>query len=108
MTTRIGWKLKGMGIEEIRHAESLTERILFVGGTPVSKPDAEINKKEDIPAMPKMDMALGRQAARQGRCVAFKGRNREVADVMQRTGVAWRHRSPPSPFVSACPTSLFP
>ena len=59
---KLAERLKSVGIQEMRHAESLAERILFLGGTPVSKPDGEIIKKEEIPAMLKTDIGLEQQA----------------------------------------------
>ena len=54
--------MKDIGIQEMKHAEALAERILFLKGTPTSKPDAVAKKGEDIPAMLATDMALETQA----------------------------------------------
>jgi len=54
--------MKKVGIEEMKHAEYLAERILFLGGVPTSKPDAVAKKGEDIAAMLKTDGALERKA----------------------------------------------
>ena len=54
--------MKDIGIQEMKHAEALAERILFLKGTPTSKPDAVAKKGEDIPAMLGTDMALETQA----------------------------------------------
>jgi len=54
--------LKDIGIQEMKHAEDLAERILFLKGTPTSKPDAVAKKGEDIPAMLATDIALETQA----------------------------------------------
>ena len=50
--------LKKTGIEEMKHAEKLAERILFLGGTPTSKPDGEIKKGQEIAKMPATDIGL--------------------------------------------------
>jgi len=42
---------KKIGIEEMKHAEALAERILFLNGTPTTKPDAKIQKGQEIPEM---------------------------------------------------------
>jgi len=55
---KLGAKLKEIGIEEMKHAEALAERILFLGGEPTSKPDATAKKGQDIPAMLKTDIGL--------------------------------------------------
>ncbi len=50
--------LKKIAIEEMKHAKKLAERILFLNGTPTSKPDAEIKKGQEIAAMPATDIGL--------------------------------------------------
>jgi bacterioferritin len=55
---KLAGKLKEVGIEEMKHAEALAERILFLGGVPTTKPDATIKKGQDIPALLKTDIAL--------------------------------------------------
>ena len=37
---KLGKKMKEIGIQEMKHAEALAERILFLKGTPTLKPDA--------------------------------------------------------------------
>ncbi|RPJ40682.1 MAG: bacterioferritin, partial [Deltaproteobacteria bacterium] len=54
--------MKDIGIQEMKHAEALAERILFLKGTPTSKPDAVAKKGEDIPAMLATDIGLEAQA----------------------------------------------
>ncbi len=54
--------MKEVGIQEMKHAEALAERILFLKGTPTSKPDAVAKKGEEIPAMLATDIALEAQA----------------------------------------------
>jgi len=54
--------MKKTAIEEMKHAEDLAERILFLGGTPTTKPDAKIKKGEPIPEMLATDEALEQQA----------------------------------------------
>ena len=51
-------KMKEIAIQEMKHAEALAERILFLKGTPTYKPDAEIQKGQDIPAMLVTDTKL--------------------------------------------------
>jgi len=55
-------KLKEIGIQEMKHAEALAERILFLKGTPTTKPDAVAKKGEEIAAMLTTDIALEAQA----------------------------------------------
>jgi len=50
--------LKTVAIEEMKHAEALAERILFLGGTPTTKPDVEAKKGQEIAAMLATDIAL--------------------------------------------------
>jgi len=50
--------MKTISIEEMKHAEALAERILFLGGTPASKPDGEVQKGQEIPQMLATDFAL--------------------------------------------------
>ena len=55
---KLAKKLKEIGIQEMKHAEALAERILFLKGTPTTKPDAEAKKGQSIVEMLKTDMAL--------------------------------------------------
>ena len=50
--------LKDTGIAEMKHAETLAERILFLGGVPITRPDAEIKRGEKIAAKIATDIAL--------------------------------------------------
>jgi len=54
--------IKQFAIVEMKHAEAFGERIVFLGGTPTSKPDAEIKKNQTIPEMIATDVALEDQA----------------------------------------------
>jgi bacterioferritin len=42
----------------MKHAEKLAERILFLGGTPTTKPDGDTKKGQQIDEMLKTDVAL--------------------------------------------------
>jgi len=55
---KLAKKLKEIGIQEMKHAEALAERILFLKGEPTSKPDAIAKKGQSIAEMLKTDMAL--------------------------------------------------
>ena len=59
---KLGKKLKEIGIQEMKHAEALAERILFLKGTPTTKPDAVAKKGEEIVAMLTTDIGLEAQA----------------------------------------------
>jgi bacterioferritin len=59
---KLAKKLKEIGIQEMKHAEALAERILFLKGTPTTKPDAVAKKGEEIAAMLVTDMSLEAQA----------------------------------------------
>lgn len=50
--------MKTTAIEEMRHAEALAERILFLGGVPTTKPDGEVAKGQEIAEMLATDVAL--------------------------------------------------
>lgn len=50
--------LKATGIDEMKHAEALAERILFLGGTPTSKPDGVAKKGEKIADLLATDIGL--------------------------------------------------
>lgn len=54
--------IKVTAIVEMKHAERLAERILFLGGVPTSKPDAEAKKGQDVAGMIATDAALEEQA----------------------------------------------
>jgi bacterioferritin len=55
---KLASKFKEIGIAEMKHAEKLAERILFLKGEPTSKPDAVAKKGQKIPEMLTTNMAL--------------------------------------------------
>ncbi len=55
---KLAKKLKEIGIQEMKHAEALAERILFLKGEPTTKPDSVAKKGQSIADMLKTDMAL--------------------------------------------------
>jgi bacterioferritin len=55
---KLAKKLKEIGIQEMKHAEALAERILFLKGEPTTKPDGIAKKGQSIADMLKTDMAL--------------------------------------------------
>ena len=59
---KLASKLKEIGIQEMKHAEKLAERILFLGGEPTSKPDGQIKKGQEVPAMLATDIGLEAEA----------------------------------------------
>ncbi len=59
---KLGKDLKKIAIEEMKHAEALAERILFLGGVPTSKPDGTAKKGQEIADMLATDEALEQQA----------------------------------------------
>jgi bacterioferritin len=61
---KLGSKIKAVAIQEMKHAEKLAERIRFLGGTPTVKPDGEIVKDQEIPAMYAGDVDLEKGAVR--------------------------------------------
>ena len=56
--TKLASKFKEVAITEMKHAEKLAERILFLNGEPTSKPDALAKKGQQIPQMLTTNMAL--------------------------------------------------
>ena len=56
--------IKATAIAEMKHAETLAERILFLGGTPTTKPDAEIKRGEKVGAKIITDIALEEDAVK--------------------------------------------
>jgi bacterioferritin len=56
--------LKDTGITEMKHAEALAERILFLGGTPTTKPEAEVKKGQKIADMIATDIRLEEDAVK--------------------------------------------
>jgi bacterioferritin len=59
---KLAAKLKETAIAEMKHAEALAERILFLGGVPTSKPDVEPKKGQSIPEILTTDETLERKA----------------------------------------------
>lgn len=59
---KLGSKLKEIAIQEMKHAEKLAERILFLGGEPTSKPDGLAKKGQKIQDMLAVDIGLETQA----------------------------------------------
>jgi bacterioferritin len=59
---KLATKLKEIAIQEMKHAEKLAERILFLKGEPTSKPDAVAKKGQKIQEMLTTDIALEGQA----------------------------------------------
>jgi bacterioferritin len=55
---KLASKFKEIAITEMKHAEKLAERILFLHGEPTSKPDALAKKSQQIPQMLTTNMAL--------------------------------------------------
>lgn len=59
---KLAKKLKEIAIQEMKHAEALAERILFLNGEPTTKPDSTAKKGQDIPGMLTTDIGLETQA----------------------------------------------
>jgi bacterioferritin len=59
---KLASKLKEIGIQEMKHAEKLAERILYLKGEPTSKPDAVAKKGQKIPEMLTTNIGLEAQA----------------------------------------------
>jgi bacterioferritin len=55
---KLASKFKEIGIAEMKHAEKLAERILFLKGEPTSKPDGVAKKGQKIAEMLNTNMAL--------------------------------------------------
>jgi bacterioferritin len=55
---KLAKEIKDIAIVEMRHAEKLAERILFLGGMPIYKPDAEVKKGEDFSSLLTTDIGL--------------------------------------------------
>jgi len=55
---KLASKFKEIGIAEMKHAEKLAERILFLKGEPTSKPDGVTKKGQKIAEMLNTNMAL--------------------------------------------------
>ncbi|HUH65403.1 MAG TPA: bacterioferritin [Syntrophales bacterium] len=48
---KLAKKMKEIAIQEMKHAEALAERILFLKGVPTTKPDSDVQKGQDIDGM---------------------------------------------------------
>ena len=59
---KLAAKLKEIAIQEMKHAEKLAERILFLRGVPTSKPDGTPKKTQEIPDMLVTDIGLESEA----------------------------------------------
>jgi bacterioferritin len=59
---KLAGKLKETGIAEMKHAEKLADRILFLKGEPTTKPDGVAKKGQEIPEMLKTDIGLESEA----------------------------------------------
>ncbi len=55
---KLAKRMKDIAIQEMDHAEQLAERILYLQGVPVYKPDGEVKKGQDIADMLRRDVAL--------------------------------------------------
>jgi bacterioferritin len=54
-------RTKAIAIEEMKHAERLAQRILFLGGTPTTKPDGTVRTGQAIPELLETDRRLEQQ-----------------------------------------------
>ncbi len=61
---KLAKKLKDIAIQEMKHAEALAERILFLDGEATTKPDAQAKKGQEIPGMLTTDIGLETQAVK--------------------------------------------
>ena len=61
---KLATKLKETGIAEMKHAEKLAERILFLKGEPTTKPDGVAKKGQEINEMLKTGIGLEAEAIR--------------------------------------------
>ncbi len=59
---KLASKLKEIAIAEMKHAEKLAERILFLRGEPTSKPDGVAKKGQSIPDMLTTNIGLEAKA----------------------------------------------
>ncbi|HET6461414.1 MAG TPA: bacterioferritin [Syntrophales bacterium] len=55
---KLAKKMKEIAIQEMKHAEALAERILFLKGVPTTKPDSDIQKGQEIEASLVTDINL--------------------------------------------------
>ncbi len=61
---KLASQMKEIAIQEMKHAEDLAERILYLRGEPTTKPDAGIKKGQEIGEMLSTDIALEQQAVK--------------------------------------------
>jgi bacterioferritin len=61
---KLASKLKETAIVEMKHAEKLADRILFLDGEPTSKPDGLAKKGQEITEMLKTDIGLESESMR--------------------------------------------
>ena len=61
---KLASKIKEIAIVEMKHAEKLAERVLFLKGEPTSKPDVTPKKGQDIPELLAADVALEAKAVK--------------------------------------------
>jgi bacterioferritin len=61
---KLASRLKEIAIQEMKHAEDLAERILFLNGETTTKPDAVAKKGQEIAKMLATDIALETQAVK--------------------------------------------
>jgi bacterioferritin len=61
---KLGDRVKKIAITEMKHAEELAERILFLGGSPVTKPEGDVKKGLDIPGILKTNIELEANAVK--------------------------------------------
>ena len=59
---KLASKLKETAIAEMKHAEKLADRILFLNGEPTTKPAGKAMKGQEIPEMLKTNMGLESEA----------------------------------------------
>jgi bacterioferritin len=59
---KLAKKIKEIAVVEMKHAEKLAERILFLKGVPEFKPDAVPKKGEEIPKLLATDISIEAQA----------------------------------------------
>ena len=61
---KLASKIKEIAIAEMKHAEKLAERILFLKGEPISETGCNSKKGQEIPEMLATDMVLERRAVK--------------------------------------------
>jgi len=61
---KLASKLKEIAIAEMKRAEKLAERILFLHGEPATKPDGQAQKGQEISAMLTTDIGLEAEAVK--------------------------------------------